>query len=223
MSDCPATQGRYGLRYIFPNCEAAFRFLLAHNGEKYPISSRRYRPSAAPDGPGWDVSYRAQWRALSFDSCAHRIEPFPSTLRARAAVLRQSTRSLNVLRRYITGIAAVCILAALVIGISLARGITSPVQGLVSGMREVLKGNFAHRLEAKREDEIGFLANSFNEMVTGLEEREKSRIPSGRFVSRDVAEAVLSDRVPLAGERREVSISFKISAVSPRWVRCWIR
>ena len=116
---------------------------------------------------------------------------------------------LNALRRYITGIGAVSILAALVIGISLARGITSPVQGLVSGMREVLKGNFAHRLEAKREDEIGFLAHSFNEMVAGLEEREKIKDTFGRFVSRDVAEAVLSNRVPLAGERRDVSILFQ--------------
>ena len=39
-------------------------------------------------------------------------------------------------------------------------------------------------------------------MVGGLEERERINDTFGRFVSRDVAEAVLGGRVPLEGERR---------------------
>ena len=46
-------------------------------------------------------------------------------------------------------------------------------------------------------------------MVGGLEERERIKDTFGRFVSHDVAEAVLSGRVPLEGERREVSILFQ--------------
>jgi adenylate cyclase len=109
----------------------------------------------------------------------------------------------------IAAIGTVALLAALVIGVGLARGITSPVQQLVAGMREVLKGNLRFRSRMEREDEIGFLATSFNEMVGGLEEREIIKDTFGRFVSHDVAEAVLSGRVPLEGERREVSILFQ--------------
>ena len=101
------------------------------------------------------------------------------------------------------------LLAALLIGIGLAGGITSPVQTLVTGMREVLKGNLHYRSKIERQDEIGFLARSFNDMVGGLQEREQIKDTFGRFVSHDVAEAVLNGRVPLEGERREVSILFQ--------------
>ena len=46
-------------------------------------------------------------------------------------------------------------------------------------------------------------------MVAGLEERERIKDTFGRFVSRDVAAAVLDGQVPLAGERREVTILFQ--------------
>jgi adenylate cyclase len=116
---------------------------------------------------------------------------------------------LRALQRRIAATGTAALLAALLIGIGLARGITSPVQRLVEGMREVLRGNLRFRSPIEREDEIGFLATSFNEMVGGLEERERIKDTFGRFVSHDVAEAVLSGRVPLEGERREVSILFQ--------------
>ncbi len=116
---------------------------------------------------------------------------------------------LRALQRRIAAIGTAALFAALLIGVGLARGITSPVQHLVAGMREVLKGNLKFRSRIERQDEIGFLASSFNEMVGGLEEREVIKDTFGRFVSRDVAEAVLGGRVPLEGERREVSILFQ--------------
>lgn len=115
-------------------------------------------------------------------------------------------RSLQ-LRIVVMGTAA--LLAALMIGIGLASGITSPLQSLVAGMREVVKGNLRYRTKIDREDEIGFLAQSFNDMVGGLEERERLRDTFGRFVSNDVAEAVLAGRVPLEGVSRDVSILFQ--------------
>jgi class 3 adenylate cyclase len=121
----------------------------------------------------------------------------------------QALAPLRSLQRRIFVIGAAALIAALLIGGGLARGITSPLQALVAGMREVLKGNLKYRSKVEREDEVGFLAQSFNEMVGGLEERERIRDTFGRFVSHDVAEAVLSGRVPLEGERRNVSILFQ--------------
>jgi adenylate cyclase len=109
----------------------------------------------------------------------------------------------------IAGIGTAALIIALLIGIGLAGGIIRPVRMLVSGMQEVLKGNLRYRSKIEREDELGFLARSFNEMVGGLEEREHIKDTFGRFVSRDVAAAVLDGRVPLEGERREVSILFQ--------------
>ena len=140
--------------------------------------------------------------------------PIPSSLPQPLFVLMQGSYDaalapLRDLRRRIIAIGTAALLSALLIGIGLARGITAPLQGLVAGMREVLKGNFRYRSQLHRQDEIGFLARSFNDMMDGLEERERLRDTFGRFVSRDVAEAVLSGSIPLEGERREVSILFQ--------------
>jgi adenylate cyclase len=116
---------------------------------------------------------------------------------------------LYALQLRIAGIGTAALIIALLIGIGLAGGIIRPVRTLVSGMQEVLKGNLRYRSKIEREDELGFLARSFNEMVGGLEEREHIKDTFGRFVSRDVAAAVLDGRVPLEGEKREVSILFQ--------------
>jgi len=75
-------------------------------------------------------------------------------------------------------------------------------------MREVLKGNLDQRLHVAREDEIGFLAQSFDEMVEGVAEKDRIRDTFARFVSRSVAEVVLEDAGVLRGEKREVCILF---------------
>ena len=116
---------------------------------------------------------------------------------------------LRSLQRRLVVIGTAGLLGALLIGVALAGGIIAPLQGLVGGMREVLRGNLQYRSQIDRQDELGFIARSFNEMVDGLEERELIRDTFGRFVSHEVAEAVLTGRVPLQGGRRDVSILFQ--------------
>jgi HAMP domain-containing protein len=116
---------------------------------------------------------------------------------------------LHALQWRISAIGLVALAGALLVGMLLADSIVGPVRKLVAGMREVLRGNLRFRARLERQDELGFLARSFNEMVGGLQERERVKDTFGRFVSRDVAEAVLSDRIPLAGERLNVSILFQ--------------
>lgn len=116
---------------------------------------------------------------------------------------------LHALQWRIAAIGALALVGALLTGMVLAGNITVPVRLLVDAMHEVLRGNLRHRARVVRQDELGFLARSFNEMATGLEERERIKDTFGRFVSREVAEAVLNGRVPLVGERLEVSILFQ--------------
>lgn len=142
------------------------------------------------------------------------IVPIPAQLSAPLYALVQRSYDaalapLVALRWRIAGIGVAALLGAVLLGGGLATGITAPVQTLVQNMQQVLQGNFQQRIPVKRQDEIGFLGRSFNEMVEGLEEREKLKDTFGRFVSQDVASAVLNGHVPLAGERREVSILFQ--------------
>jgi adenylate cyclase len=161
-----------------------------------------------------DAAERTSLLSVDGERFLSLFVPVPSRLPQPLYALVQGSYDkalapLRTLQARIGLIGAVALIGALITGIILAGGITSPVKALVAGMREVLKGNLRFRSRIEREDEIGFLARSFNEMVGGLEEREHVKDTFGRFVSRDVAEAVLGGRVPLEGERREVSILFQ--------------
>jgi len=112
------------------------------------------------------------------------------------------------LRQRILLVGAGGLLLALALGVGLAGGITSPVQTLVVGMREVLRGNLQYRSDLQREDEIGFLAHSFNEMVGGLEEREQIRDMMNKAVSPEIAHEMLQRGVALGGEVRSATILF---------------
>ncbi len=135
---------------------------------------------------------------------------FPQPLYALVqASYEPAIAPLRALQLRIAAIGTLATAIALLIGIGLAGGIIRPVGKLVAGMREVLKGNLHYRSRIDRQDEIGFLARSFDEMVDALEDREHIKNTFGRFVSREVADAVLAGRIPLEGERREVSILFQ--------------
>ncbi len=53
-------------------------------------------------------------------------------------------------------------------GLYLARGITGPIAELAEGTREVAAGNLAYKVQARADDEIGVLVDSFNRMTDDL-------------------------------------------------------
>lgn len=56
----------------------------------------------------------------------------------------------------------------------LASTITKPINTLTEGAREFGKGNLKHKIEVKTNDEIGNLAQAFNEMTENLKESQES-------------------------------------------------
>jgi two-component system nitrogen regulation sensor histidine kinase NtrY len=53
-------------------------------------------------------------------------------------------------------------------GLYLARGITGPIEQLVEGTHEVAAGNLSYKVQARADDEIGVLVDSFNRMTDDL-------------------------------------------------------
>jgi class 3 adenylate cyclase len=90
----------------------------------------------------------------------------------------------------------------------LSRSVLSPVRELVDATARVKKGDMSARAAVSSGDEIGQLARSFNEMLTGLEERERLRAAFGSYVSPDVAERVMAEGELLEGEDVEVTVMF---------------
>ncbi len=70
--------------------------------------------------------------------------------------------------------AAACALAILVCRV-IASAISRPIQELVQGTRRIAAGEFDSPVQIRRHDELGLLADSFNQMSQGLKERDALR------------------------------------------------
>lgn len=82
-------------------------------------------------------------------------------------------------------------------GALLAWHVRGPIRSLVSGTRQLARGEFATRLPVQSSDEFGELAVSFNQLATALQRTEESRKQWVADVSHEL-------RTPLAVLRAEL-------------------
>ena len=79
-------------------------------------------------------------------------------------------------------ITLVIIFAATWCGLYLAKGITVPIQKLAEGTHEVAHGNWDYQIESGKDDEIGTLVESFNQMTRDLKQINLELEQRKRFV-----------------------------------------
>jgi signal transduction histidine kinase len=96
----------------------------------------------------------------------HRLGVFAVVLPLDFVV---SSNSIN--RNYYVLLYSVAMIAVVFIGYFVARLIVNPLSSLVKTSRAIADGDLTKRTEIKRTDEIGFLANSFDEMTRNLQQR----------------------------------------------------
>jgi len=75
---------------------------------------------------------------------------------------------IDALRGTVVGLGAVVAVIVIVAGYVLARTITEPVRRLVSGAAEIGRGNLAHRIPVRGQDEIAEMAVALNVMAANL-------------------------------------------------------
>ena len=90
----------------------------------------------------------------------------------------------------------------------ISRSISLPVKNMLDTVKEIKKGNYDAKVEVVSNDEIGVLGDATNEMIKGLKERELLRDTFGKYVAPEVRDEILSGRIPLDGEIREVTVLF---------------
>ena len=118
--------------------------------------------------------------------------------------------------RFTRGHLSVAILALSIVGIvvgllsmfGLARSLADPVDELRRAVRRVEQGDFDGEVEVNDGSEIGLLQAGFNQMVSGLRERERIRDLFGRQVGEDVVRHALERGVQLGGESLEAAVLF---------------
>ena len=83
-----------------------------------------------------------------------------------------------------------------------------PLRDVQQAMSQVRRGALDVRCPVVSNDEIGAVAEGFNEMVEGLRERERIRETFGRYVGAEVRDEILAGRAGGGGTLREVTILF---------------
>jgi len=86
--------------------------------------------------------------------------------------------------------------AALVMGLALARSITNAVHELFVGTERVRQGDFTHRIQVRARDQLGQLSDSFNQMSTSIEHllqqaAEKRRLEEELRIAREIQMSLL--------------------------------
>jgi class 3 adenylate cyclase len=97
---------------------------------------------------------------------------------------------------------------ATLLGLLISRGLVRPVRTLVAATDRVRAGDYEFRVDVPSRDEMGQLADAFNEMLGDLALKERYRGVLDKVVSRDVAEEMLRGEIRLGGETREVTALF---------------
>ena len=122
--------------------------------------------------------------------------------------LEDVIRPFTTILRAIRVIGFAVLLLAIIIAIILSRGFARPVRALVAATSRVARGEYDTHVVVKSKDEMGMLANAFNDMTHGLLLKEKYRGVLDKVVSRDVADEMLKGEIQLGGETRVVTTLF---------------
>jgi signal transduction histidine kinase len=154
---------------------------LGADADRSALLKRMTDLTAAPaPGAAARVKVEVHGAGLTYVTMVHRL-PGSSSLGGQYYVMQRAkdaeTDFLHLMQRDLGMLGIVGVLAALITGVMLSRSITRPIQQLVRGAQEMQRGNYAHPVKVHGGDEIGFLAERFNEMrhreqvyVSSLEE-----------------------------------------------------
>ncbi len=86
--------------------------------------------------------------------------------------------------------------------------LTRPLREMTGVLKEVRNGLFNRKVKVVSNDELGYTGDVINEMTEGLKEREILKDAFGKYVAEEVRDEILSGRIPLDGEKKEVTILF---------------
>jgi putative nucleotidyltransferase with HDIG domain len=125
-----------------------------------------------------------------------------------AATATDLTNSLNAIRLVLVALFGAIALGTILIGLALADRITRPIDRLVASMAVVSAGDYSRRVQVESADEIGYLAQSFNEMTAALEAQIQAR-EEAYFRNLEALARVIDARDPYTFEH-----SARVAAVS---------
>lgn len=178
------------------------------------VMQRKVVPYVFPEGrlymtPGTvSISIRTRLIALLF---ACNLVPFFSILINIWETSQTNHDLSHILEQWQSAIFNQAIIF-MVVGIWLtflvSGNIRRPLQEIISVLQEVRHGRFDKKVIVTSNDEIGYTGDVINEMTEGLKERDFVKETFGKYVTSEIRDEILSGRVSLDGEIKNVTVLF---------------
>ena len=138
---------------------------------------------------------------------------FPVIILLSTLISVQINNNLEITKGVIS-ISILLLVIAFVITISLSRLILNPLKNLTDAANRIQEGDYKTKVGIVTSDELGVLADSFNDMAESLSEKEFMRDTFGKVVDPEVRDYLMSGAGreslgnALGGETREVTVLF---------------
>lgn len=178
------------------------------------VMQRRVIPHVFPEGglsmtPG-TIRIRIRVRLVAFLFACNLI-PFLTFLYAVHSSFQSRRDPVEILEQLQTTIISETLIF-MGVGIWLvflvSSNMTRPLQETVRVLQGVRNGQFGNKVRVTSNDEIGYTGDVINEMTEGLKERDFIKEVFGKYVSKEIRDEILSGRVTLDGELRQVTVLF---------------
>lgn len=118
-------------------------------------------------------------------------------------------------REYGSGILVFCLVLFFVFFVTLSvlnklfkSSIVGPIENILSAVTKIKQGDLQTSVKVVSNDEIGVLGDATNEMIQGLRERELLKDTFGKYITPEIRDEILSGRIPLDGELKNVTVLF---------------
>lgn len=178
------------------------------------VMQRRVIPYLFPEGglsttPG-TLRIRIRIRLVAF-LFASNLVPFVTFLYAVQSSLQSRADPVEILEQLQVSIISQALIfmgVGVWLVILVSSNMTRPLQEIVRVLQEVRSGQFENKVRVTTNDEIGYTGDVINEMTEGLKERDFIREVFGKYVSKEIRDEILSGRVTLDGELRQVTVLF---------------
>ncbi|MEJ5918949.1 MULTISPECIES: adenylate/guanylate cyclase domain-containing protein [unclassified Corynebacterium] len=108
----------------------------------------------------------------------------------------------------LTALAFLALITGYIGTILATMSIVDPIRDLTGAINQVRRGDTDTRVPIYDGSEMGVLQAGFNEMMRGLQERQRVRDLFGRYVGSEVARKALEEKPELGGEDRLVAVLF---------------
>lgn len=177
-------------------------------GEVQKTISQRFDQNIGQNKQGRFVSIIQGKEKTVFFRALNEDSDFPPAYQVSVYSMDEAANAQKQIRAQVLGLGAGGMIVALLLSMFLSKSLTGPLHELSRGTKEVEAGNLTVRVPVRTRDEIGELAQSFNQMTEGLALKEKYRSVLDMVADKKIAQDLMSGKIELGGEEREIAVLF---------------